>query len=249
MIAQSFADPMELTISKTEDTGYAAIKIYNYADTNTSYVVLSDSVLLGNRDFEAFFSTVNTVSLLNLPYDTVNRGTYTDGGTLAVDVFQDGKTHHFEVDQPSRKKTPLYYNLLDAVFHLANNKFERHESYIEDNQSYYEYSPYVKVKASYPKIIRLYGPYPMVDSSSLAHFFKQFPDTSALIVDLSNIGHPGLDNVFQAFDRSHPKIVWVSGNHYEYFLHSIGVDSTKIVGTLSEAMRRTAANKSSYVKR
>lgn len=243
MIAQSFADPMELTISKTGEAGYATIKIYDHVDTDTSYVVLSDSVRLTNTDFEVFFKTLDTVSLLSLPSDTANRGTYTDGGTFAVDVVQDGKTHHFEADQPSRKKTPSHYNLLDAVFHLANRKFERYEAYIEDNQSYYEYSPYTKVKASYPKIIRMYGPYPVVDSFSLTHFFKQFPDTSALIVDLSNIGHPGLDNIFKAFDRSHPHTVWVSGDHYRYFLPSIGVDSIKIAGTLSEAMRRTAANR------
>lgn len=242
-IAQSFADPFKLTISKTGDVGYATMHIYDYSDTGTSYSELFDSVLLFNEDFEAFFKTLDTVSLLSLPSDTADRGTYTDGGTFAVDVFRDGKTHHFEADQTSRKKTPYYYNLLDAVFLLANKKFEKYEAYIEDNQSYYEYSPYAKSKASYPQVIRLYGAYPMVDSSSLAHFFQQFPDTSTLIVDLSNIGHPGLDNVFQAFDSSHPNIMWVHGDHYEYFLPSIGVNSTKIVVTLKEAMRRTAANK------
>lgn len=238
---QSFADPLELTIFKNGDSGYATIKVYDYANFPT--ILDKDSVLLSKEDFAAFFKTLDTVSLLTLPFDTAGRGTYTDGGNVAVTILQDGQRNYFETDQPSRDKTPHYYHFLDAVFELANKRFTGFDKYIESNQRCYEYSPFVNIKSEDPKVVRLYGVYQERDSLDLARFFQQFPDSVSLILDLSNIGHPGLNNLFKTFDKSHRNLLWVSGDRYDYFLPSIGIDSAKIARTLDEAMKRTAANK------
>jgi hypothetical protein len=237
---QSFAYPLELTILKNEDNGYVTIKAEDYGNIP---VAIKDSVPLTEEDFSSFFKTLDTVSLLTLPFDTAAEGTYTDGGSMAATVLQDGQRNYFETDLPSRRKTPRHYRLLDAVFELANKKFTRFDKYIESNQRCYEYSPFVNIKSESPKVVRLYGVYQEWDSLELARFFQQFPDSAPLVVDLSNIGYPGLPNLFRSFDKSHSNLMWVSGDRYDYFLPSIGVDSAKVGRTLEEVEKRTAANK------
>jgi hypothetical protein len=236
---QSFAYPLELTILKNEDSSYVTIRV---EDHEKIPVANKDSVPLSDEEFSSFFKTLDTVSLLTLPFDTAARGTYTDGGSMAATVLQDGQRNYFETDLPSRGKTPRYYRLLDAVFELANKKFAHFGKYIESNQRCYEYSPFINIKSENPKVVRLYGVYQEWDSLELAQFFQQFPDSASLVVDLSNIGYPGLHNLFRSFDKSHRNLMWVSGDRYDYFLPSIGVDSVKIGRTLEEALKRTAAN-------
>jgi hypothetical protein len=237
---QSFAYPLELTISKNEDSGYVTIRVEDYEKVPVGN---KDSVRLSEEDFASFFKTLDTVSLLTLLFDTAARGTYTDGGSMATTVLQDGQRNYFEIDLPSRDKTPGHYRLLDAVFELANKKFPRFDKYIESNQRCYEYSPFVNIKSENPKIVRLYGVYQEWDSLDLAHFFQQFPDSATLVVDLTNVGYLGLNSLFRTFDKSHRNLMWVTGDRYDYFLPSIGIDSAKVVKTLEEAMKRTAENK------
>jgi len=232
----SFHYPFELEIHKNNKTGYLIIKVLDYGIKDK--IIEFDSVQLTNDDFIQFFKTLDPVSLLEIPYDTLDIGA--DGITFDVKIHQDGKVSKFWSWSPTREVKPIHYKYLDAIFELLNNKLHKQENYIENVQRYFSYGLPVKIKSTNPFIARIYGGLSLGNEGDLQEFFDKVPIDKIAILDMSNLGSMGtmFYPYFKTFDSLHPKLIWVaSGDSKNYFKLS-GIDTAKMVESLELALKK-----------
>ncbi len=231
----SFHLPVQLRLHKNGDTGYLTCKVLA---RDASYKVVSfDSVLLNKNDLDTFFRILDTISLLKIPYDTLDIGN--DGITIYVDIIQDGQTNKFWSWSPSRKNQPTQYKFLDAVFDLINKKLPKEENYIEDVQDYLSYGLGIKIKGENPMIIKMYGDYSIDDANELQLFFDSLPRDKPIIMNMSNFGGMGsiLDDYFTVCDRKHEKMIWVTPGNLRNYFAQVGIDTNKMAPDIESAKK------------
>jgi len=232
----SFHSAIKLEIHKIKETGYLTFRVLEYGTKDK--IVSFDSVQLTIDDFIQFFKTLGSVSLLKIPYDTLDIGL--DGVTFDGRISQDGELNEFWGWSPTRKEKPIQYKFLDAIFELLNNKLPRQENYIEDVQNYFSYGLPVKVKSTKPYVARMYGGLSLGDEGDLQIFFDKVPIDKTAILDMSNFGRMGtmFHPYFKTFDSLHPKLIWVIPGERRYFFKISGVDTTKMVESLELALKK-----------
>src|SRR4051794_12434597 len=82
----SFHLPIKVKIYKHKDTGYLTFIALDY--DSAKKMLSFDSVTLSKEDFLEFFKKLDTVSLLQIPYDTLQRPM--DGIMVEANIIQNG---------------------------------------------------------------------------------------------------------------------------------------------------------------
>ena len=234
----SFHLPVEIKLQKDSDSGYLTCKALDYDSANK--VIAFDSVLLTKNDFDTFFKMLDTVSLLKIPYDTLDLGM--DGITVVASIIQNGQTNKFRTWSPSRYEKPMHYRFLDAIFNLLNKKLPKLENYIENVQDYLSYGLGIKIKSENPIVIKMYGGYSIDDATKLQSFFDSLPRNKPVIMDMSNFGGMGtiLHDYFAVCDGTHEKMIWVTPGKLKEYFTEVGIDTTKMTSSVEIAKRMAA---------
>ncbi len=239
----AFSNPVKLKLVKEIDSGYLECTVnelhFTRYTVSTSRKIKSISKInLSKTDFERFFKILDTTSLLELRDDSIYGR---DGISIIVDILQDSLKNKAQIWSPERENATNFYNLLDALFDLANRKLIFQEKHIEDIQIYLSYSPWMKVKCTAPLIIKMFGSYSVDDTCTLRTFFDLLPKNQRVIIDMTNFHGMGtvLDFYFHDSEDLREKLIWVTGNNKqkEYLLR-IGCTEDKMVQDIKTAIER-----------
>ena len=207
---QSFASPLQFKLARRNAKTEAIVTATTLKPV--AGLIKSDTVQLSETDLHDFLKKIEHAPLFSLRSLPLYYEGDTDGQTTFITVKQNGKTNTFQFDYALRKKAAPYYVMLDAVFDLMYQRFDKFESCIEENQLKLDYGLAVKERGENPLVIRMYGTYHK-DAKAAMYYLYSLPKDKKIIVDFSNLGTISfiIDAVVD-IERTHPKIAWVVGD-------------------------------------
>ena len=222
---------VKLKIKKNFEDGYLTFLVQEYGEKK---LLAFDSVLLTSRDFYIFFKMLDTVSLLNIPYDTLYIPT--DAITVWVKINQDGNTNDFiSISRGDPSFRLFKYALMD----LLNRKLPKQDYYIEDLERDLGTNKSTKIKSKDPFVVKMCDRLSSRKENELKELFRKVPKDKSVIIDMTKFGI--MDDIlkpyFKSFDSSHPKAIWVIQEDRRMNLAVVGIDTLKMVKSLDIAKK------------
>lgn len=229
----SFMPSCRISIIKKGEIGQLKLIVYNFRDTSrTLRVAYADSVVLKDSDFNYFFNTLDSISLMTMKTDS-SMGL--DGIGVQNTCYQDTIKNTFYFWSPN--KGSKEHKIVEAVIGLTRQKFTsmKQQEYFESLEQYFDFGLPCKKISDNPYEVRIYGSLSSNEEQELNKFIKDLPSDRPILIDMTNFEGMGTMYypLFKSLINRNKNIVWAT--RYKRQLKEIGIDTTKIAPDISTA--------------